>query len=178
MHGQIAALVLVCFTCAWLALRRDSWWWFGRALGSLAFKPQFAIAAVLAVLVSRSGRVCIAAAGAATLQGALTVLSLGVLPVQEYLLKIPVILQSAALFEPKLWQMHNLKGFCGLLVGTGMLGAVAAGILSLLVVYSVYATWRDTAAADIRLSSLVLGAVLVNPHLYVYDLVVLPCRSR
>ena len=140
----IAALVLVCFTCAWLALRRDSSWWFGAALGSLAFKPQFAAAAVLAVLVSRNGRVAIGAAGAAVLQGAVAVLWLGVLPFEEYLLKVPVILQSAALFEPKLWQMHNLKGFCGLLVGTGILGTLAAGTLSVVVVYFVYATWRDT----------------------------------
>jgi hypothetical protein len=173
IHGQIAALALVCFTGAWLALRRDAWWWFGAALGSLAFKPQFAAAAVLAVLVSRNGRVAIGAAGAAVLQGALTVLWLGVLPFQEYLLKVPVILRSAALFEPKLWQMHNLKSFCGLLMGTGLLGTVAAATLSMVVVYFVYATWRDTRRADIRVSSLVLGAVLVNPHLYVYDLVVL-----
>jgi hypothetical protein len=173
LHGQIAALALVCFTAAWLALRRGSSWWFGAALGLLAFKPPFAAAAVLAVLVSRNGRVAFGAAGAALFQAAVAVLWLGVLPFEEYLLKVPVILQSAALLEPKLWQMHNLKGFCGLLVGTGMLGTVAAGTLSVVVVYFVYATWRDTNRADIRISSLVLGAVLINPHLYVYDLVVL-----
>ena len=33
--------------------------------------------------------------------------------------------------------------------------------------------WRGTRSPDLRMASLVLASVLVNPHLYVYDLVVL-----
>jgi hypothetical protein len=173
LHGQLAAPALVCFTAAWLALRRDRWWWFGAALGCLAFKPQFGVAAALAVLASRNYRVALGAAGAALLQAAIVAASLGPGILLDYMNTIPVVLRSSELFEPKLWQMHNLRGFWGLLLGTGGIGTAVTLGSSVLAVYLVFRTWRGTASADLRMAALVLGAVLVNPHLYVYDLVVL-----
>jgi hypothetical protein len=173
LHGQIAAPALVCFTGAWLALRAERWWWFGAALGSLAFKPQFGVAAAIAIVVSRDYRVALGAAGAALVQGAIAAGALGPGVLIDYVARIPVVLRSSELFEPKLWQMHNLRGFWGLLLGTGRLGTFLTLASAAAVVYLVRRIWRDEPASDVRFAALVLGAVLINPHLYVYDLVVL-----
>jgi hypothetical protein len=173
LHGQIGTLVLVCLTCAWVALRHGSAWWCGAALGSLVFKPPFAIAAALAALVSRDYRVAAGAGCAAIVQGAVTAAWLGAEVIRSYLAKVPVLLQSGDLLEPKPWQMHNLKGFWRLLLGAGSPAMVVTVVVSVAVVCVAYATWRRTTAPDVRMSSLVLATVLVNPHLYVYDLVVL-----
>jgi hypothetical protein len=173
LHGQIGALVLACVTCAWLALRRGSHWWLGAALGCLAFKPPFAIMVVLAILVTRDYRVALGAAASAAVQAAVTAWWLGPDVLRAYVAKVPAILHSAALFEPKPWQMHNLKGFWTLLLGSGPFGTAALAVSSIAVAYAVFRTWRATRAADPRVASLVLGSVLINPHLYVYDLVVL-----
>jgi len=173
LHGQVSSLALVCFTGAWLALGQDRWWWFGVALGSLAFKPQFGVAAVIAVVVTRDYRVALGAAGAALLQVAIAAASLGPEVLVEYVSKVPLMLRSSELLEPKLWQMHNLRGLWGLLLGTGRMGTAVTVGSSLLVVYLMFRIWRGTTSPDIRTTALVLGAVLVNPHLYVYDLVVL-----
>jgi hypothetical protein len=173
LHGQVAVPALVCFTAAWLALRRNRRWWFGAALGCLAFKPQFGVAAAIAILITRDYRVAVGAAGAALVQIVLAAAALGPDVVIDYALKIPLVLRSPELFEPKLWQMHNLRGFWGLLLGTGTIGRVITLGSSVVVVYFVFRIWRATTAAGLRIAALVLGTVLVNPHLYVYDLVVL-----
>ena len=173
LHGQVSSLALVCFTGAWLALRTDRWWWFGAALGCLVFKPQFGVATAIAVLVSRDYRVAGGAAVAALLQAAIAAASLGPEVLVEYVSKVPVLLRSSELLEPKLWQMHNLRGFWSLLLGTGRMGTAVTAGSSLLVVYLVFRIWRGTTSPNVRTIALVLGTVLVNPHLYVYDLVVL-----
>jgi hypothetical protein len=173
LHGQVAAPALVCFTAAWLALRWNRPWWFGAALGCLAFKPQFGVAAAIAILVTRDYRVAFGAGTAALLQMAVAGATLGPAVLVAYLAKIPLVLGSSELFEPKLWQMHNLRGFWGLLLGTGGIGAAITFGSSVVVVYLVFRIWRATVSADVRIAALVLGTVLVNPHLYVYDLVVL-----
>ena len=173
LHGQVAILALVCFTWAWTAMRRDRWWWCGAALGSLAFKPPFGVAAATAVVVSRDYRVALGAAAAALVQGAVVAAWRGPGVLVEYGSRMQDVLRMPELFEPKLWQMHNWKGFWGLFAGTGPIGTALAVASSLWVVYLVVQVWRATRSPHLRAASLVVASVLANPHLYVYDLVVL-----
>ena len=172
-HGQVGALALACLTLAWLALRRDRWWLAGLALGSLCFKPQFLTAAVLAVLVTRELRVAAGAIVGAAIQVVAVSLALGPSIWSGYLDKVRLIMRMPEAFEPKPWQMHNLKGFWLLLLGesqaaTGvwLLSAAAVTGVILLIAYR-------TRSADLRTAVVVIGTVLLNPHLYIYDLVIL-----
>jgi hypothetical protein len=173
LHGQVSALALVCFTAAWLALRRGHWFWCGAALGSLAFKPPFGVAVVVAVVVSREYRLALGSVAAAFAQVAAVVAWHGSTLFIDYVSRIRDVVRAPDVFEPKLWQMHNWKGFWGLLVGTGPLGTALTVASSLGALYLVVQVWKATESTRLRTASLIVGSVLVNPHLYVYDLVVL-----
>lgn len=173
MHGQIGTIVLALLTCMFLALRAGRHFWAGAACGALLFKPQFGIAALLLILASRRFAVLTGVcAGALTVSG-LTVMAIGIEPWTEYGRKLPVLLKAAPLFEPRIWQMHNVKAFCDLLAGAGMISRAGTLLLSIVVLVVVVRVWRRTEAVELRAAAVVLGAALLNPHLYIYDLVVI-----
>jgi hypothetical protein len=173
LHGQIGTLVLACFTVAWFSLRRGQWGVVGIALGTLCFKPTFLIAAIIAAAASRNLRLAGGVAVAVTLQVLGVTVLFGSDVWSAYRDKVMVLLQSPDVFEPKPWQMHNLKGFFRLLIGESRvvvwcwLACVPAVLLT------VDWIWRRTESAEVRIASLIVATVLLNPHLYVYDLVVL-----
>ena len=172
-HGQVGALALVCFAGAWLALRRERWFLVGFLLGSLCFKPSFLVAPAAAIAVTLRAPVIAGVAAGVALQLCLVALTLGPDVWAAYAGKAVVLLTSPELFEPKPWQMHSLKGFWQLLLGTNAV-SFALWVLSSAVVFGSLAhVWRRTRSADLRMGALVIAAVLMNPHLYVYDLVVL-----
>jgi hypothetical protein len=172
-HGQVGVLALVCFRFAWLALRRERWTLFGFLLGSLCFKPSFLVAAAAAVLVSLRAPVAAGVAAGVSVQLLLVAVVLGPAVWLEYAAKALVLLQSPELFEPKPWQMHSLKGFWQLLLGTNAVSFALWVASSGAALGALAYVWRRSGSADLRMGALVVAAVLMNPHLYVYDLVVL-----
>lgn len=174
LHGQVGVLVLAALTAGWQAMRRGHLFWAGVAFGSLAFKPQFGVAALLFAAVSLNARVLAGVIAGALVQIACVALILGVDPWFEYLGGVlPRLVADAEQFEPKPWDMHSLAGFFRLLMGRGTATHVAIGVVAAFVVLLVWRIWRHTRSSDVRFSVLVLAAALLNPHLYVYDLVVL-----
>jgi hypothetical protein len=90
-----------------------------------------------------------------------------------YLEKVRILMRMPEAFEPKPWQMHNLKGFWLLLFGETHV-ATGAWLLSAVAVTSVILLIAHrTRSADLRTAVVVIGTVLLNPHLYIYDLVIL-----
>jgi hypothetical protein len=173
LHGQVGALPLVCLTFAWLALRRDRWWLAGMALGSLCFKPPFLIAALASVAASRNLRLAAGVVVGAGIQVAAVAILVGPGVWADYLDKVAVLLRSPEMFEPKPWQMHNIKGFWRLLLGDRDI-VFALWLASVPpVLLAVDHIWRRTASADLRIAAVVVATVLLNPHLYIYDLVIL-----
>lgn len=172
LHGQVGSLVLGLFVAAWLALRRGRLFWVGLSLGLLILKPQFGIAAVLGFICTWSVSLLIGAVTGAVLAIAGTLPFVGTAGWLAYVQKVPVILQSEDVFEPKLWQMHNLKAAIGLLLGTGALGTLVYVLAAAATVVVVRQAWKASADPDLRAATLVLGVALVNPHLYVYDLLI------
>jgi hypothetical protein len=70
-------------------------------------------------------------------------------------------------------QMHSLRTFWTLLIPWSR-GVWALYILSSLAVVGMAASvWKSSAPRALRFSALILAAVLVNPHLYIYDLLAL-----
>jgi hypothetical protein len=173
LHGQIGVLVLAALTAAWLAMRSGHLFWAGVACGSLAFKPQFGVAALLLVAVSLSPRVLAGAAVGAFVQVAAVTLFLGTEPWLDYVGMLPRMIADADQFEPKPWQMHSLIGFFRLLLDRTTAAHIAIVAASAFVVVVLWRAWRRSPSADVRFAALVISVALLNPHLYVYDLIVL-----
>ena len=173
LHGQVAALVLVCFTGAWVALRRQYWFVFGLLLGSVCFKPPFLVAALCALVLTRDVRAAAGTIVAVAVQVLAVSLILGTDIWRQYFDKVLVLVNSPEMFEPKLWQMHNLKGFWQLLLGSGTVASALWVGTAVVALAALAYVWRRTDSPDLRMSALVIVTVLVSPHLYIYDLVVI-----
>jgi Glycosyltransferase family 87 len=172
VRGQISALVLVCFTAACLAFLRSREWLTGIALGCLAFKPQFLVAIPIVLLLARAWKVFAGLALSASVQLALTYIYFGPAVMHAYFTRL---LHSASqpgktelTFSPI--QMHSLYNFWELLIpwprGVGALYMLS----SVVVIALAAAVWKSSSPSAIRSSALALAAVLVNPHIYIYDL--------
>jgi arabinofuranan 3-O-arabinosyltransferase len=173
LHGQIGVLALVAVTVAWWAWRPGSGWLAGFALGSLAFKPQMSAIAVCAVLLRPEWRLLAGVACGVLAQVVAVVVLAGMTAIVGYWGAIERVIAAPQGFEPKLWQMHSLRGAIDLLAGQSSFSLAVwilcvAGVLWL-------ARRAIRRADDLRLqfSAVVIAGLLVNPHLYVYDLVVL-----
>lgn len=175
VRGQISSAMLVCFTAAWLAFRAKRDWLAGLFLGFLFVKPQFLIAVSLVLLLARSWQALAALVLSAAAQLALTFTYFGRSVMRAY---FQMLLHSASQpgttelsFSPL--QMHSLRSFWELLVPSPAFVWVLYALTSIAVIALAADTWRSSSPLAIRYASLVLAAVLVNPHLYIYDLLVL-----
>jgi Glycosyltransferase family 87 len=175
VRGQLSAVVLVCFTAAGLAFlaRRD--WLAGIALGFLVFKPQLLVAVPFVLLLAQAWRIFAGLALSASAQLAFAFLYFGPPVMRPYL---SMLLHSAGqpsttelVFSPI--QMHSLRTFWELLIpwprGVGILYVLS----SIVVVGMAAAIWKSSSPRALRFSALILASVLVNPHIYIYDLLAL-----
>jgi hypothetical protein len=171
-YGQISALALVCTTAAWLALRADRPWLAGLAIGSLVYKPQLGLAAAVVFVASREWRVVLAAIAAGLLQLGLGWLAFGWSVLEGYVRVVASLAELAPILGFKLHQMHSLRSFFDPLLPRApaliayVLGAAAILLLAV-------RAWRSQAPLALRFASLLFATAIVNPHHYLYDLVIL-----
>jgi alpha-1,2-mannosyltransferase len=175
IRGQLSAVVLVCFTAACLAFlaRRD--WLAGIALGCLVFKPQFLVGVTVVLLLSSAWRILAGLILSAAAQLSFAFFYFGPVVMSNY---ANMLLHSASRpdktelqFSPI--QMHSLRSFWSLLIpwpkGVWVLYALSA----IAVVALAAAVWKSSSSRPLRFSALILASVLLNPHIYIYDLVAL-----
>lgn len=175
VRGQLSVVVLVCVTAALLAFENQRDFLAGVALGLLVFKPQFLIVIPLVLLLARGWRALAGLTISASAQVALTAVCFGRSVMEAYFTRL---LHSAShpastelAFSPI--QMHSLHSFWEILIpwrpGVWILYVVTSAVT-----IAVGARiWRSQMPLSIRFSALILAAVLVNPHIYIYDLLVL-----
>jgi len=175
VRGQVSALVLACFTAALLAFRSNREWLAGIALGLLVFKPQFLIAVPLVFLLARSWISFATMAGAASVQLVLTWACFGSAVMRGYFDALWHVSRRISSVELSLApiQMHSLRSFWALLVPWSDAAFPLYLVSSIAVVSMAAATWKSSSPLALRFAALTLAAVLVNPHLFVYDLLVL-----
>ena len=175
VRGQISVLVLGCFTAALLAFRADRGWLAGIALGLLAFKPQFLVAIPLVLLLARAWKALAGLCASAAVQVVLTWLYFGSAVMRAYFETLWHVSRWIGAAEPGLAaiQMHSLRSFWALLIPWPDVG-LALYILSSVVIIAMAAViWKSGSPLTLRFSALILAAILVDPHLFVYDLLVL-----
>ena len=171
MHGQTTVVPLVAFCVGWLALERRRHFWAGVALGFLLLKPHFALVLAVLVLACREWGMLAGAAVSIGAQVAATMALLGTSVVWSYaglILRYP---ELRPLLEPRPEQMHSILALTNRLPDDWSVAAWA--LISALVIFRTVQAWRSDAPVAVRTGVLVLASVLVNPHVFAYDVVVL-----
>jgi alpha-1,2-mannosyltransferase len=175
MRGQLSVVVLVCFTAAYLAFFSGRDFLAGVTLGLLAFKPQFLVAIPLTLLLAQAWKALAGVVISAATQLALTSLYFGRAVMQAYVARL---LHSAGhpgstelIFSPI--QMHSLHSFWELLIPWRPAVWLLYALTSFAAIGIAAAIWKSLTPLALRFSALMFAAVLVNPHLYIYDLLAL-----
>lgn len=173
LHGQTSVIPLLCVTGAFVALRADRRAAAGFALGSLIFKPQFGIAIAAVMLARREWRVMGGALAAIACQWMGPTLLWGAEPMAQYVGALRRGPDVAGLLEPKLYQLHSLRGFSMLLLGPSAANWVLVAVLGAATLVIAVRLWQPRIPLETRFSALLLAMVLVAPHAGIYDLVLL-----
>jgi hypothetical protein len=172
-HGQVGILGVPLLLVTWFGVRDRRPVLAGLALGSLLFKPQLGALALAALVVMPSWRLISGLALGAGAQVLLASVVYGWAIWFDYLRVIGAITTYVGSFEPKLWAMHSLRGAVLLIAGHSLAATIAWIALAAVAVVLARRAVRRHAAPQVTFASLCLLGMLVNPHLYVYDLVLL-----
>jgi hypothetical protein len=175
VRGQISPLILLCFTATFLALNSDRRLLAGIFLGFLVLKPQFLVALPLILLVSRAWTLLAGLVASSAAQLAITRLYFGPAVMSDYLHMLwnaPRWIHTAELGMAHI-QMHSLRSFWTLILPSPVVASILYALSSIAVTAIAAAIWRSASPLALRFSALILAAVLVNPHLFIYDLLAL-----
>lgn len=175
VRGQISALLLLCLSVAYLAFRADSDWLAGMALGCLVFKPQVLVAIPLILLLSQAWKAVAGLALAAAAQFAFAAIYFGAAVMRAYFDTMLHMSRWLGISEigPAHIQMHSLRSFFTLLIPWPDISLALYVVTSMAAIAIAAVVWKSSAALAVRFSALILASVLVNPHLFIYDLLVL-----
>jgi alpha-1,2-mannosyltransferase len=171
LHGQVTVLVLAAFWAGWFALERRRRFLAGLAFGMLAIKPQFGIPLAVVVLASGEWAMMLGAITAVAAQVAAVWMVLGPDVFREYAHALPITLIYADQLEAKPFLSHSIRAVTRLVpnaIGVPVWVAVSGALLWMTV-----RVWRSAAPVHVRVGAVILAAVLVNPHLIIYDATVL-----
>ncbi len=171
--GQASLIGLACTTALWLALRRGRMFLAGLAIGALAYKPQFGLVAAFVFVLAGEWRVVAGAVVAIAVQAAVSLAwwDASIFPAYASVLtKLPSVVGA---MEPNKELMHSLRSFflhLGLPEGASLVMSAGA---SLAAAVAALACWRARGDVALRYVVLLIATLLVNPHLFVYDLLLL-----
>ncbi len=175
VRGQLSPAVLLCFTAAGLAFLAGRDWLVGVALGFLVFKPQFLVAVPFVLILARAWRMFAGLAISAGAQLALTSLYFGPVVMRSYMRMLLHSAGQPGSTELSLSpiQMHSLRTFWELLIPWPRGVWILYALSSIAAVGMATAVWKSSSPRTLRFSALILASVLVNPHIYIYDLLAL-----
>lgn len=171
VSGQISVVVLAACYLGWLALERDRPMLAGAALGLLGIKPQFGLPFAVIVLATRNWRMLIGALLCVLGQVIAVWATMGAEALTGFANMTPAILGNIDALEVATQRSHSIRALTRLApVWLGLpLWVVTCG----LVLWQVVRVWRSDAPLTVRFGLAILAAVLCNPHLIVYDAVLL-----
>lgn len=171
--GQSSAPALALFTIAYLALHARKPFVAGLAIGSLIYKPQLGLAAAVILMAAAEWKIVAGAVTAAVSQLGLAWAHFGSEVMRQYGETFLRVDRAEPFLEPKLYQMHSLRSFWMLLIPWGRVNTALYLISAAMILMVGAICWRRAADVPIRYAALLVTTVLVAPHLWIYDLVIL-----
>jgi hypothetical protein len=177
LFGQNSVLILLVFFLGWRALESQQSFLAGAVFGLLAIKPQFAIPLVVITLIGREWAMLCGAAVSLAVQvlAAVAVFGSGVL--SDYVHQAVVVVSSANELEPLLYKSLSLRSLTRLVPSAfgapPWLAFMAWLAFVLLVLAGTARSWVSAAPLHARVGVVALAAVLVSPHLIIYDTLLL-----
>jgi hypothetical protein len=172
IHGQVTLILLVAFWAGWLALERHRHWLAGLAFGLLAIKPQFGIPLAVVALACGQWTMIAGAIASVAAQAAAVWLTLGADAFAQFAANLTTTIAYADLLEAKPFMSHSLRALTRL--APNWIGLPLWAMLAAIVLWFTVRIWKSEAPVRVRLGAVILASVLVNPHVIIYDLAVLP----
>lgn len=171
LYGQISMLILAAFWAGWMLLERRHDFLAGAAFGLLAIKPQFGVPLAVVVLAGREWAMLRGAVASVALQSVAVWVMMGTAAFQGFAATLAVTVGNVDLLESKPIYSHSLRTLTRLAPnGIGIpLWIVAAAI----VLWYTVRVWKSDAPIRVRVGTVLLASVLVNPHVIIYDAIVL-----
>jgi hypothetical protein len=170
-YGQNTVLLMGACFLAWKALLRQNSFLAGAALGLLALKPQFGLPFAVVVVAGREWRMLGGAVCSMLLQALIVLVVMGPAALTGFAALVPEIVRNADALESVPEHTHSLRAMTQILPPAIGQPVWIAGVAVLLL--AVAQVWRSAAPVHVRLGFTVVTAVLVSPHLIVYDAVLL-----
>lgn len=171
VYGQITIVILAAFWLGWLALERERPYIAGLAFGLLALKPQFGIPLAAIVLACGEWRMFAGAVSSVAAQALVVWFALGSSVFPAFASTLGVMLTHADLLESKPFMSHSLRAVTRILPDwIGIPLWVALGAVAL---WYTVRVWKSDAPVRVRLGVVILASVLVNPHVIIYDVMLL-----
>jgi hypothetical protein len=172
--GQISVLALAAVTLAFAALRRNRRFAAGLAIGALFYKPQLGIVAAILFPLAGEWEIVLGAIVSIALQLSAAALFWGPHVLVDYGQSLILLLPRVPLeFEAFAAHQHSWRAFFDVLrlppsIAFSAYLAASADTIGL----TIYC-WGTRGPLALRYALFLLATVLVDPHLYTYDLIVL-----
>jgi hypothetical protein len=146
----------------------------GVCLGLLSYKPQYGLLFPLVLVATSQWTVFFTAAAVTVLMALLSGLALGIESWQAFFHWMPMFSQ-AFLTEGKApwWKLQSIFALVRYFGGTEHLAWVFQWIMSATVAVTLVVIWRGRISYPLKAAALAIGALLITPYLFMYDMMVL-----
>jgi hypothetical protein len=171
LFRQNSILLLIAFYVGSQLLEREKPGWAGLVLGTLALKPQFGLPLAVFAVCRRDARLILGAVASVLAQGVIAAGVFGRHAIADFITHIPTIAASANTVEPFLYKSLSLRTFSRLLPSP--MGEIVWIVACGLVLFALVRLVRARVPMRLLMGLVIVASVLVNPHVYVYDGVVL-----
>jgi len=171
LHGQTSVVALLAVAAALFALRHGWPFVAGLAIGCLAFKPHWLLAAGAVFVAVREWRVVAGAVTGAAGQFGITYLLVGSAVMSAYWRTLQAVQRFGDLLEP--YPGDSLRSFFKVFVPSEAAALVAYVLCAVATLWVAMRIWRSDAPFELRSSGVVLATLLISPHAFPYDLILL-----
>lgn len=171
--GQTTAWALLWLTLAYLSLKHHRPFLAGLCFGTLIYKPTLGLVLPFVLLYSRAWRVIFGAGVAIALQFAVAWLYFGSDTLIEYFANFKIAIGAIGALESQPWQMHSLRAFFANSLPWPAVASWLSLAASVGVIVFAVRTWHSTRPLSVRYAVLLMATILVSPHVYTYELLVL-----
>ena len=171
LSGQTTALPMIAFSAGAIALSRGRPVLAGVALGLLFMKPQFGLMLAVVIVACREWSLFAGVVLSGIVQSILVAGLLGSAVLRDYMRVVTYLPGIQGALEPSMDQMHSLSAMTRVLPSP--VGTVVWLTACVWVSWLTVRVWRNTTHVPVRMGALVIGSMLVNPHVNFYDVSVM-----